>query len=343
MPKTSHLCKPWPTLTVIKGVYSLDWIHCTWSVVLEEDDWPSWVPDFRIGKDGHRYRWASQPGDASQCPAEVEFDTVNLALKCQGYRIDIVTAATQSPSDMALASSARDVDEVYESALAYLNWKDHPGQPDRDSGPTMIRKKIHHLSQLKNLPPAEFLLSKSHKYGGGDGLRHAVRASLDRIGWTSSGINLLDIPWELNDEVDVGGLSIQDGARSSISLQVFRELNEYFVIFNQNFKELFPTLDENYDMNEFWIFMADMRPGDKVLAEGRLVFTQMGYVGAFICDVLPGDEVYVLKGCKMPVILRRMENRYRLVGVGYVHGIMDGEAMKELEREKTSAEAIFIY
>jgi hypothetical protein len=68
---------------VINGVHSLDWIHCTWFVVLEKDGWPSWVPDFRIGKDGHHYRWASRAGDASQSPADVEIDSVNLVLKSQ--------------------------------------------------------------------------------------------------------------------------------------------------------------------------------------------------------------------------------------------------------------------
>jgi hypothetical protein len=169
-------------IAVIKGVRSLDWIHCTWSVALEKDEWPSWVPDFRVGKDGHHYRWASQAGDARKSPAEVEIDAANLILRCQGYHIDVLTAATQSLGDVVVTSSTQDAEEIYESALAYLNWEDHPGQPDRVSGPAIIRKKIHHASQLKNLSPPEIIPSQSHNYNGDDGLRDALRAILDRIG-----------------------------------------------------------------------------------------------------------------------------------------------------------------
>jgi hypothetical protein len=94
---------------------------------------------------------------------------------------------------------------------------------------------------------------------------------------------------------------------------------------------------------QFWEFVANMAWGNKVLSEGRLVLMHKGYIGAVICDVLPGDEVFVLRGCKLPVILRRIEDRYRLVGAGYVHGIMDGEAIEEANREKKSAETIVIY
>ena len=94
---------------------------------------------------------------------------------------------------------------------------------------------------------------------------------------------------------------------------------------------------------QFWEFVANMAWEDKVLPEGRLVLTQKGYIGAVICDVHPGDEVCILRGCKLPVILRRVGERYRLVGGGYVHGIMDGETIEEAEREKRSAETITIY
>lgn len=38
------------------------------------------------------------------------------------------------------------------------------------------------------------------------------------------------------------------------------------------------------------------------------------------------DEVWILKGAKVPFLLRReRENRYRIIGEAYVHGIMYGE------------------
>jgi hypothetical protein len=184
-----------------------------------------------------------------------------------------------------------------------LNWEDHPGQPDGVSGPAILRKKIHHVSQLKDVPPPEVPPSQSHKYDSRDGLRHALRMSLDRIGWTSSGVNILDIPWELNNEIDFDGLSIYDGVRSAIALQTFRELNKDFDVFGQDFKDLFPILDKSYDLMQFGEFVANMAWEDKVWPEGRLVLTQKGYMGGVICHALPGDEVCILRGCKLPVIL----------------------------------------
>jgi hypothetical protein len=44
-------------------------------------------------------------------------------------------------------------------------------------------------------------------------------------------------------------------------------------------------------------------------------------------------RVFILKGTKVPYILKRMENgTYRLVGEAYVHGIMHGEAVNMLEK-----------
>ena len=45
---------------------------------------------------------------------------------------------------------------------------------------------------------------------------------------------------------------------------------------------------------------------------------------------LPGDEIWVLGGCTVPVILRKVssydDRRYNFVGQAYVHGVMEGEA-----------------
>ncbi|KIW25724.1 uncharacterized protein PV07_08879 [Cladophialophora immunda] len=40
------------------------------------------------------------------------------------------------------------------------------------------------------------------------------------------------------------------------------------------------------------------------------------------------DLVCILLGCPTPFVLRRVQNHYRIVGCCYVHGFMDGEALK---------------
>jgi hypothetical protein len=46
-----------------------------------------------------------------------------------------------------------------------------------------------------------------------------------------------------------------------------------------------------------------------------------------------GDLVCILDGCRFPMILRRQEYVYRLVGAGHVNGIMNGEAAEEWKKK----------
>ncbi|TQN67654.1 Heterokaryon incompatibility protein 6, OR allele [Colletotrichum shisoi] len=65
---------------------------------------------------------------------------------------------------------------------------------------------------------------------------------------------------------------------------------------------------------------------DLVLARGGR------YVGMVPEGCEAGDEVWMLKGCNAPFVLRRSAEREgarRIVGAAYVHGIMSGEAVEE--------------
>ncbi|KAK4654105.1 hypothetical protein QC762_0062110 [Podospora pseudocomata] len=64
--------------------------------------------------------------------------------------------------------------------------------------------------------------------------------------------------------------------------------------------------------------------------EGRVFFrTEEGHFGSGPRETNVGDEVWVVLGSLVPLVLRRAtegEEGRRLVGYAYVHGIMDGEA-----------------
>ncbi|KAF9874732.1 ankyrin and het domain protein [Colletotrichum karsti] len=65
---------------------------------------------------------------------------------------------------------------------------------------------------------------------------------------------------------------------------------------------------------------------DLVLAKGEK------YVGMVPDGTEAGDEIWVVKGCNAPFVLRRSAEREgmrRIVGTAYVHGIMEGEAAGE--------------
>ena len=46
-----------------------------------------------------------------------------------------------------------------------------------------------------------------------------------------------------------------------------------------------------------------------------------------------GDLVCILDECRFPMILRRQEYFYRLVGAAYMNDIMNGEAVEEWEKK----------
>jgi hypothetical protein len=64
--------------------------------------------------------------------------------------------------------------------------------------------------------------------------------------------------------------------------------------------------------------------------------TQSGYIGIGPARTQPGDEVWIFHGGKVPFVMRRTDaskaigshRTLNLVGDAYVHGIMDGQAMK---------------
>jgi hypothetical protein len=66
----------------------------------------------------------------------------------------------------------------------------------------------------------------------------------------------------------------------------------------------------------------------------RTLFISDHIVGLAPWDASPEDLVCVLPGCKFPVVLRKRERHYILVGEAYVDGYMHGKAMNELKAGK---------
>ena len=59
------------------------------------------------------------------------------------------------------------------------------------------------------------------------------------------------------------------------------------------------------------------------------MITSKGYRGWAHPRARSGDQIYILSGCTVPVILRsRKEGGFILVGDAYVQGFMEGEAVK---------------
>ena len=66
----------------------------------------------------------------------------------------------------------------------------------------------------------------------------------------------------------------------------------------------------------------------RVVEEGmRLITTRSGHIGWACSDAQAGDEIYILKGCSVPIVLRAAGKNGGLfvVGDAYIQDIMQGE------------------
>jgi len=82
-----------------------------------------------------------------------------------------------------------------------------------------------------------------------------------------------------------------------------------------------------------------------ILEYRRHVATKKGYLGIVPAVTRSGDAAAVLAGGRMVVILwpvhtDREKDLHREVGLGYVHGLMDGEMKEMLKRGKAEMQDI---
>ncbi|KAF3802183.1 hypothetical protein GCG54_00012429 [Colletotrichum gloeosporioides] len=67
----------------------------------------------------------------------------------------------------------------------------------------------------------------------------------------------------------------------------------------------------------------------------RLFMTDQDHLGWAISSCQPGDELFLIQGCSVPLVLRKKENGklYELIGDSIVHGLMDGQGITDASLE----------
>ena len=86
--------------------------------------------------------------------------------------------------------------------------------------------------------------------------------------------------------------------------------------------------------------MSDLRQN----ARGRQLFTTAhGRIGIGPNCTKEHDDIVVLFGGPWPFVLRKQESHHILIGHSFVHGIMDGESVRQLEAEGIPARTFEIH
>ncbi|KAI1774094.1 heterokaryon incompatibility protein-domain-containing protein [Hypoxylon cercidicola] len=116
-------------------------------------------------------------------------------------------------------------------------------------------------------------------------------------------------------------------------LDQFQQCNQDLVVDGERLSTYFSQWSDRFenildDPAVFQILSLCMLP----LLARRFIVTRTGFVGMAPLLAKTGDEVFILKGSNVPLLLRpNGDNTYRLVGDCYISGFMDGEAMNGLE------------
>jgi len=323
----------------------LHWIlHRPHAPFLKFQEWPSWVPNLALPFSSAHWDWAF-PHQSNACPnteAEASFHrdpaTGKHILTCRGFRLDTINQATRNllleqiddiSYKIRVVAGSIETDTTGQSYAMYENLQNmlYANRsrilPDRAAPMTAAE-----------LPPSV----TEHKYRDIQGLKAALASCFDFLGVTfpSENHSIFDIPWNLYDDdnygldgnqlrisafINVPAMFIVNGVR-----EVFADLN----LWGLSFKDLFPERLRDVDASS--ISIPTVR--DRTATFGRLFTTCNGYVGVAIGSLVPGDEIFLLNGCPMPVILRQSRycpGAYEFLGGVCIPGVMRGEAFAQLQ------------
>ena len=125
------------------------------------------------------------------------------------------------------------------------------------------------------------------------------------------------------------------------TFDMYRHYVGHFVVGNRRFMEYFPKKAVPCPPDTSQLHYSIV--GANLMGR-RLITTSTGYVGLAPVTAISGDTVYVLVGCKLPVILRPSPTgeHYQIVGECYVDGFMKGEAMTALDDGKYQMQDIVL-
>jgi hypothetical protein len=92
---------------------------------------------------------------------------------------------------------------------------------------------------------------------------------------------------------------------------------------DQIWAEMKTYVDLKADSCLKWVTALALFTWDRDFFQSRL-----GYVGWIPCHAMEGDMICAFYGSRYPFVVRPYKGAFRLIGACYMHGIMEGEAVK---------------
>ncbi|CZR61815.1 uncharacterized protein PAC_11712 [Phialocephala subalpina] len=122
----------------------------------------------------------------------------------------------------------------------------------------------------------------------------------------------------------LAGDDMNDAAVKLLGLPLDEFLSSYAKIFQRELPQQWTTFDDTYQVP---FHSGAMVKIGTATFDYRFFHTAGGYLGLGPVEPVPGDLLCVLNKCPFPVILRKVNSHYVLVGPCFVLGLMDGEAV----------------
>ncbi|KAK3936634.1 heterokaryon incompatibility protein-domain-containing protein [Diplogelasinospora grovesii] len=305
----------------------------------EEPSLPSWVPNFSACsqmKSTMDHGWA----DNDMFAPSVSGASVNMAdmsLIVSGVEVDVVALVHEIPGAEEIELHVSEMVEVMKKVRSVFMEKVSPTRTTKPQGSTAAgeRKSISAQDTKPGIreayPPAgdfSSLVGPPHAPGS-HGPYHYAGSELSQnicdVWPRSEAENLQDLGFALDDTFDITFhkkmFPVNDNLLNQISAfkgNLLRELREFEPI--GGIAELLELQTRIGELTRSW----------------RLIETEKGHLGLAPKGSKLGDVVTVLKGSRVPVILRERGDHFVHVGTSFILDLTDGELSGCVEAGKFS-------
>jgi hypothetical protein len=183
-------------------------------------------------------------------------------------------------------------------------------------------------------PKIHLRKSDAHIYGTDAGLKDALESCFKAIGWTPNPqrtniSSIFDIPRASDDDLVE---SLQSGEyMEQVPHRTFSAMCERAAkidFWGRNLESFEDDETKPYMHESRGPMLCQLDDGHR-RERGNLFLTAGGYVRATLDRLQPGNEIFILFGSSMPVVLRKFDGAYRLVTQVYLHSVMNGEVVDD--------------
>jgi len=342
----------------IKATNSLEWLLYAIDLTPSVDPWPSWVPNVASPYKAVSIRWTGgHCARGRREIAEVAWGPEEICgvpvLRIKGFKLDVISGTgSNDPRDMDLLDPtfqpADNLDKLLENLQDYMRAQVRDVLPIVDPEFFVSLQKFvvsYFIEGIRSQgsQPCNITIQPKHRYGSNGGLQAALEKCMQTVGWELDPdckdiSSIFVVPRE---PLQKHRTPVTGRKTNNKGFTDFRRRNEKLDLWGRSLESFFDasTIQDNSVSPDSMLML--LKDGDRC-TRGNLFTTAGGYLGANLCRILPGDEVYLFFGCRMPMALRKEEGGYRLVGPVYVCGAMDGTVMNELDANGTAPEEVII-